>query len=210
MNHAQSTALEQKRFDLRSLSPALRNLWFLLVIDFTYDCSNSSRGTRGSVRAARSLNVRHKVITLNTSSHRITTSVVLWWLRNKLSGNYFFSHTAGSIFFCYLWTLIKFSLLNNEYKKYTILKTTTELQNAKHPNKCHYTLLSLKPSKLQIVIETFLFCCFWTSEFGRVCLKSAISFTFSALSFFIFFILKHGLDCSYRASKSRRNTDMGG
>ena len=27
----QSTALEQKRFDLRSLSPALRNLWLLLV-----------------------------------------------------------------------------------------------------------------------------------------------------------------------------------
>ena len=27
----QNTALEQKRFDLRSLSPALRNLWLLLV-----------------------------------------------------------------------------------------------------------------------------------------------------------------------------------
>ena len=28
----QITALEQKHFDLRSLSPALRNLWLLLVI----------------------------------------------------------------------------------------------------------------------------------------------------------------------------------
>ena len=28
----QITALEQKRFDLRSLSPALRNLWLLLVV----------------------------------------------------------------------------------------------------------------------------------------------------------------------------------
>ena len=28
---SQSTALEQKRFDIRSLSPALRNLWLLLV-----------------------------------------------------------------------------------------------------------------------------------------------------------------------------------
>ena len=28
----QSTAQEQKRFDLRSLSPALRNLWLLLVV----------------------------------------------------------------------------------------------------------------------------------------------------------------------------------
>ena len=28
----QSTALEQKRFDLRSLSPALRNLWLLLLL----------------------------------------------------------------------------------------------------------------------------------------------------------------------------------
>ena len=28
----QSTALEQKRFDLRSLSPARRNLWLLLYI----------------------------------------------------------------------------------------------------------------------------------------------------------------------------------
>ena len=71
-----------------------------------------------------------------------------------------FSHTQLGVFFCDLTTLIKFSLLNNEYKKYTILKTTTELQNAKHPSKCHYTLLSLKPPKLQIIIETFLFCCF--------------------------------------------------
>ena len=31
----QSTALEQKHFDLRSLSPALRNLWLLLVIIIT-------------------------------------------------------------------------------------------------------------------------------------------------------------------------------
>ena len=30
-----STALEQKRFDLQSLSPALRNLWLLLVIIIT-------------------------------------------------------------------------------------------------------------------------------------------------------------------------------
>ena len=32
MKLTQSTALEQTRFDLRSLSPALRNLWLLLVI----------------------------------------------------------------------------------------------------------------------------------------------------------------------------------
>ena len=29
---AQSTALEQKRFDLRSLSPALRNFWLFLAL----------------------------------------------------------------------------------------------------------------------------------------------------------------------------------
>ena len=34
---AQSTALEQKRFDLRLLSPALRNLWLLLV-----DCHSNT------------------------------------------------------------------------------------------------------------------------------------------------------------------------
>ena len=34
----QRTALEQKRFDLRSLSPALRNLWLLLVVLVEY-CS---------------------------------------------------------------------------------------------------------------------------------------------------------------------------
>ena len=53
--------------------------------------------------------------------------------------------------------------------------------------------------------------CFWTSEVGRVFLKSAVSFT-SALSFLSFLqLLKHGKwNCFYRASKSRRNTDMGG
>ena len=35
MKLTQSTALEQKHFDLRSLSPALRNLWLLLVIIIT-------------------------------------------------------------------------------------------------------------------------------------------------------------------------------
>jgi len=54
----------------------------------------------------------------------------------------------------------------------------------------YYTVLSLKPTKLQIIIVTFLFCCFWTSEFGRVFLKSAVSFTYLALSFY-FFILRH-------------------
>ena len=36
----QSTSLEQKRFDLRSLSPALRNLWLLLVliVIFFFQC----------------------------------------------------------------------------------------------------------------------------------------------------------------------------
>ena len=29
----QSTGLEQKRFDLQSLSPTIRNLWLLLVIN---------------------------------------------------------------------------------------------------------------------------------------------------------------------------------
>ena len=33
---SQSTEMEQKRFDLRSLSPALRNLWLLLVLLFYY------------------------------------------------------------------------------------------------------------------------------------------------------------------------------
>ena len=33
MKLTQSTALEQKRFDLRSLSPTLHNLWLLLVIN---------------------------------------------------------------------------------------------------------------------------------------------------------------------------------
>ena len=32
----QSTAMDQKRFNLRSLSPALRNLWLLLVITLKY------------------------------------------------------------------------------------------------------------------------------------------------------------------------------
>ena len=32
MKRTQSAALEQELFDLRSLSPALRNLWLLLVI----------------------------------------------------------------------------------------------------------------------------------------------------------------------------------
>ena len=122
---------------------------------------------------------------------------------------FFLKHSWG-YFFGDLTILIKFSLLNNEYKKYTILKTTTELQNAKHPNKCHYTLLSLKPPKLQIIIETFLFCCFWTSEFGRAFLKSVVSFTFIALSFLSSYWNMASLDCSYRASKSRRNTDMEG
>ena len=36
---AHSTALEQKRFDLRSWSPTFRNLWFLLV--GTFCCSRS-------------------------------------------------------------------------------------------------------------------------------------------------------------------------
>ena len=71
-----------------------------------------------------------------------------------------FSHTQLGVFFCDLTTLIKFSLLNNEYKKYTILKTTTELQNAKHPSKCHYTLLSLKPPKLQITLKPSYFVAF--------------------------------------------------
>ena len=34
----QSTTMEQKRFDLWSLSPALRNLWLLLVIKKIYQC----------------------------------------------------------------------------------------------------------------------------------------------------------------------------
>ena len=36
MELSQSTALEQKRFELRSLSPALRNVWLLLV--YLYIC----------------------------------------------------------------------------------------------------------------------------------------------------------------------------
>ena len=36
---AQTTALEQKRFDLRSLSPTFRNFWFLLEGKFY--CSSS-------------------------------------------------------------------------------------------------------------------------------------------------------------------------
>ena len=41
--NAHSTAIEKKRFDLRSLSPALRNLWLLLVI------SINREGERGGV-----------------------------------------------------------------------------------------------------------------------------------------------------------------
>ena len=40
----QSTALEQKHFDLRSLSPALCNLWLLLVIIFYYKFVFSKEG----------------------------------------------------------------------------------------------------------------------------------------------------------------------
>ena len=32
VKRTQSTALEQKRFDLRLLSPALRNLWLFIVL----------------------------------------------------------------------------------------------------------------------------------------------------------------------------------
>ena len=32
VNSAESTALEQERFDLRSLSPALRNHWLVLML----------------------------------------------------------------------------------------------------------------------------------------------------------------------------------
>ena len=38
VKHTQSTALEQKRFDLRSLSPALRSLWLLLLITLKFFC----------------------------------------------------------------------------------------------------------------------------------------------------------------------------
>ena len=38
VKRSQRTALEQKRFDLRSLSPALRNLWLLLVITLKFLC----------------------------------------------------------------------------------------------------------------------------------------------------------------------------
>ena len=34
--------------------------------------------------------------------------------------------------------------------------------------------------------------CFWMSKFGCVFLKSAVSFTFIALSFLSFYVLKHG------------------
>ena len=55
------------------------------------------------------------------------------------------------------------------------------------------------------------FVAFKLQSSGHVFLKSAVSFT-SALSFLSFLqLLKHGKwNCSYRASKSRRNTDMGG
>ena len=65
------------------------------------------------------------------------------------------------------------------------------------------------------VFLCFKVCCFWTSKFGRVFLKSAVSFSL-ALSFFYLFTLKHGKfrfprwNCFYGASKSRRKADMGG
>ena len=59
------------------------------------------------------------------------------------------------------------------------------------------------------------FVCFCVSGFVALFLKSTVSFTL-ALSFFVLFILNHGKfrfprwNCSYWASKSRRNTDTEG
>ena len=39
VKHAQGTTMEQKRFDLQSSSPSLRNLWLLLVTITTYSSS---------------------------------------------------------------------------------------------------------------------------------------------------------------------------
>ena len=64
-------------------------------------------------------------------------------------------------------------------------------------------------SWISIGVVCFKILCFWTSEFGRVFLKSPVSFT-SALCFSSsFYWNMASLDCSYRASRSRRNTDMG-
>ena len=55
MQLKQSTALEEKRFDLRSLSQALRNLWLLLVVFI-----NTKTGEGGEKR--RGLGPRNDVL----------------------------------------------------------------------------------------------------------------------------------------------------
>ena len=80
-----------------------------------------------------------------------------------------------------------------------------------------YTLANLLGNKRSwFVIGGFQFVlCFCASGFVALFLKSTVSFTL-ALSFFVLFILNHGKfrfprwNCSYWASKSRRNTDTEG
>ena len=55
MQLKQSTALEEKRFDIRSLSQALRNLWLLLVVFI-----NTKTGEGGEKR--RGLGPRNDVL----------------------------------------------------------------------------------------------------------------------------------------------------
>ena len=54
---AQSTALEQKRFDLRSWSPTFRNLWFLLV--GTFCCSRSFAHMKSNLKITRDIETRN-------------------------------------------------------------------------------------------------------------------------------------------------------
>ena len=64
-------------------------------------------------------------------------------------------------------------------------------------------------SWISIGVVCFKILCFWTSEFGRVFLKSPVRFTSGLCFSSSFYWNMASLDCSYRASRSRRNTDMG-